>query len=331
MINFALFGAGRIGILHAKNIYENEKTNLSYVYDINKISSLKIKKQFNCKIAKNIGQIVNDKNVDAVLIASPTSTHIDLILKSARNKKSILCEKPIDLDINKIIRCQKKLSKYNVPIQIGFNRRFDKGHLTTINKYKNGEIGKLENIIITSRDPSPPPLEYLKNSGGIFRDMTIHDFDLARFILGKDEIGEVLAFSSNLFDKNAIKAKDFDTVTVILKSKKGVLITINNSRRSSYGYDQRVELFGSKGMIISDNRRLSNIRTYNKFTSDSKEPINNFFIERYFEAYKDQLDSFVKSIIKKQNPIVSFEDGKKALIIANAAYESLKLNKIIKI
>ena len=193
------------------------------------------------------------------------------------------------------------------------------------------EIGELEMIVITSRDPEPPGIDYLKAAGGFFRDTTIHDFDLARFILDNDPVMQISAFGEVLFDKNAKKQKDHDTAMFILKSKKGVLIHINNSRRAAYGYDQRVEVFGSKGMIISNNQTPSSVERYTNKSTSVKDPIHFFFIERYEQAYRDQFNEFVKCVSKKTTPKVTFEDGKNALIIANAAYESHKKGKVINI
>ena len=272
-----------------------------------------------------------DKNVDAIFIASATPTHTEYILSAAKAEKGIFCEKPIDLDINKVEQCKKDLENFNVPIHIGFNRRFDPSHISAKEKKDKGEIGTLEQIIITSRDPSGPSAAYLKESGGMFRDMTIHDFDLARFILENDPIVEIFATGDRLFSAEAKEANDIDTAMIIMKSESGVLCHINNSRHSSYGYDQRVELFGNKGMLISDNQTPTSVRKYNNETTDSKDPILDFFIERYDMAYKNQLENFVNCIIDKKQPVVDFEDGRNALIIANAAYDSFEYKKKVKI
>ena len=186
-------------------------------------------------------------------------------------------------------------------------------------------------LIITSRAPEPPGIDYLNAAGGFFRDTTIHDFDLSRFILGDDPIVEVSAFGDNLFDENAKKAKDFDTAMFVLKSKAGVMIHINNSRRAVYGYDQRVEAFGSKGMIISNNQTQSSVERYSEVSTSSKEPVLHFFIERYAQAYRDQFNHFLESIKNNTKPNVGFEDGRNALIIANAAYESNKEKKTMQV
>ena len=185
-------------------------------------------------------------------------------------------------------------------------------------------------IVITSRDPSPPGIDYLKQSGGIFRDCSIHDFDLARFILNNDPIVEVFAQGSVNVSNDFKITKDYDTTMCFMKSKKGVLVHINNSRRAVYGYDQRLEVFGSNGMLISDNVPNNDINYYNQNLSFAKKPIKNFFIERYEDAYQIQLDKFIKSIKNKKNTSVTFEDGKNALILANSATKSAKLNKVVK-
>lgn len=331
MINFALLGAGRIGKMHANNIVNNPKCNLAFVYDINTESADSVAKFSNSKTVNSPEEAINDKSVDAVLIASATSTHTKYIILSAKAGKAILCEKPIDLDINKVNQCYKEIKDLNAPIHIGFNRRFDKSNKYLKLARDNGEIGDLEMIVITSRDPSPSTIDYHKSSGGLFRDCTIHDFDLSRFILGNDEIVEISAFASQLVNEDIKKIGDHDTAMILMKSKKGVLIHINNSRRAVYGYDQRVEIFGSKGMLLSNNQTPTSIEKFNETGTFIKEPIYNFFIERYDQAYKAQIDDFVEKIENKQQPSVTFEDGRKALILANTAYKSLENNSSAKV
>tara|TARA_B000000609_G_C24151408_1_gene337579 strand:+ start:227 stop:1228 length:1002 start_codon:yes stop_codon:yes gene_type:complete len=331
MINFALLGAGRIGKLHADIINNHKLANLRFIFDTNTKLSADLSKKYNCISTKTASDAINSPFIDAVLIASSTPTHTKFIRMSAKAGKAIFCEKPIDLNIKKVNDCWNNIKKFKVPIQIGFNRRYDAGHSFVKKSVTAGKIGKLEMIVITSRDPAPPPLSYLKKSGGIFRDCSIHDFDLARFILQDDPIVEVFANASIQVSKDFIKARDYDTTMCILKSKKGVLVHINNSRRAVYGYDQRLEVFGSKGMLVSDNISANNVKSFDKKISFGKNPIHHFFIERYLEAYKTQFDDFLKSIIKKTKPNVSFEDGKKALIIANSATESVKYNKLVKL
>ena len=331
MLNFTLIGAGRIGKMHAEIISQNSNSNLKFIYDVNQELAKNVASISNASVLNKPEEAINSNEIDAVLIASATPTHIEFIKMAANAGKPVLCEKPIDLDINKVNKCREELKDIKSPIQIGFNRRFDLSHSKAQQARVKKEIGDLEMIIITSRDPAPPGLDYLNAAGGFFRDTTIHDFDLTRFILGNDPIVQVSAFGENLFDENAKTAKDFDTAMFILKSKSGVLVHINNSRRAVYGYDQRVEVFGSKGMVISNNQTPNSIERFTSNSTNSKEPIHFFFIERYQQAYRDQLDSFIEMINSNSKPKVTFEDGRKALIIANAAYESFEKKKIIDI
>tara|TARA_B100000470_G_C19765240_1_gene380329 strand:- start:223 stop:1224 length:1002 start_codon:yes stop_codon:yes gene_type:complete len=331
MLNFALMGAGRIGKMHAKNLSMHSKSNLSYVYDINQDFANEVAKLSGAKVAQSAEEAINDKNVDAVLIASATPTHIDFMTMAAKAGKAVLCEKPIDLDIAKVDKCYETIKNFSVPIQIGFNRRFDKSNKKIKLAKDNGEIGNLEMVIITSRDPEPPGIEYLKAAGGFFRDTTIHDFDLSRFILGDDPVIEVSAYGSQLISAECKEVGDHDTAMFIMRSQKGVLIHINNSRRAVYGYDQRVEIFGSKGMMISNNQSPTSVEKFDKNMTYAKDPIHFFFIERYEQSYKDQLDDFVNIIMNNEKPSVTFEDGRNALLLANAAYESFETGKSTKV
>ena len=331
MINIALFGLGRIGSMHAQNIFLNNKCSLQYVFDIDQALAKKIAKKFNSISIENTRIAYNDKNVDVIFITTPTSTHIKYIMEAVKFKKTIFCEKPLDLNIKKINQCKKFIKKYNPKIQVGFNRRYDPGHYALKKSIQIGEIGKLEKIIITSRDPAPPSMAYLKVSGGIFRDMTIHDFDLIRFYLGNDEVKEIFATTTNLSDLRIKKINDYELAMCLIKSEKGVICMINNSRHCSYGYDQRVEVFGSKGMVISGNRRDYASEKFLGSKTAIKRPLLNFFIDRYEKAYQLQLDDLVYLVQKRKKPRASFEEGRKAIIIANAAYKSLKFNKVVKI
>ncbi len=331
MINIALFGLGRIGSMHAQNIFLNNKCSLQYVFDIDQALAKKIAKKFNSISIENTRIAYNDKNVDVIFITTPTSTHIKYIMEAVKFKKTIFCEKPLDLNINKINECKKFIKKYNPKIQVGFNRRYDPGHYALKKSIQIGEIGKLEKIIITSRDPAPPSMAYLKVSGGIFRDMTIHDFDLIRFYLGNDEVKEIFATTTNLSDLRIKKINDYELAMCLIKSEKGVICMINNSRHCSYGYDQRVEVFGSKGMVVSGNRRDNASEKFLESKTAIKRPLLNFFIDRYEEAYKLQLDDLIDLVQNRKNPRASFEEGRKAIIIANAAYKSLSFNKVVKI
>jgi myo-inositol 2-dehydrogenase / D-chiro-inositol 1-dehydrogenase len=328
MINFALFGAGRIGVLHAANIAANHpRAHLSYVYDTNVAAAAATAAKYGARVASSIEAALGDAAVGAVLIASSTNTHVDLITASARAGKAILCEKPIDLDIERVERCRRDVAGAGVPIQIAFNRRYDRSHRAVREAVREGAIGALELLVITSRDPGLPSLSYVKGSGGIFRDMTIHDFDLARFILGDDPVGEVFATGSIRVDPALRAIGDVDTAMVVMKAASGALVHINNSRRAVYGYDQRVEAFGAKGMVASDNLRASTLTRSDANVTDAKEPLLNFFMERYRQAYLDELNDFIDVVAKKEPPAVGFEDGRCALILANAALESMRSGK----
>ena len=331
MINFALIGAGRIGKMHAEIINANLDATLKFVYDVNSQLANEVADISNAEVANTPEDAINSSEIDAVLIASATPTHIQFIKMAANAGKAVFCEKPIDLDISKVNQCKTELKDIQTPIQIGFNRRFDLSHSKVQQARVKKEIGELEMIVITSRDPAAPGLDYLNAAGGFFRDTTIHDFDLSRFILGDDPIVEVSAIGENLFDQNVRIAKDFDTAMFILKSKSGVLIHINNSRRAVYGYDQRVEVFGSQGMVISNNQTTNSVERFTNTSTSSKDLIHFFFIERYQQAYRDQFNSFIECIKMNSTPKVTFEDGRKALIIANAAYESFENKKIVEI
>ena len=331
MINVALFGLGRIGQMHGENLHAHKKFNLKYTFDINKNLSKKISSKFNAISIDNPKTAFQDKSIDIIFIASSTPTHIKLINEATKHKKIVFCEKPLDLDIKKINSCKKIIKKFNPKIQLGFNRRYDPGHNSLKKQLSKGKIGKLEKIIITSRDPAPPSIKYLKESGGIFRDMMIHDFDLVRFYLGKDEPSKIIASGSNISDKRFNKIKDFELASCIIQSKNGVQCIITNSRHCSFGYDQRVELFGSKGMIISENKRENEISLYSSSSTSNKAPLLNFFIERYKDAYKNQLNDFAKFIKKNIRPLAEFEEGRRALIIANAARKSLISKKFEKL
>lgn len=332
MVNFALFGAGRIGVMHAANLAANPRAKLTQVYDVNADAAETVAAKYHATVSLSVEHALKDKSVDAVLIASSTNTHVDLITAAAKAGKAVLCEKPIDLDIKRVERCKKAIAGTGVPVQIGFNRRYDPSHRAVQQAVQKGEIGALELLVITSRDPGLAPMSYLKVSGGIFRDMTIHDFDLARFILGtKNPVVEVSATGSVMVEKSLSKIGDVDTAMVTMKVKSGALVHINNSRRAVYGYDQRVEAFGSKGMVQSDNLRANTLTRYGATTTDAKEPLLNFFIERYNQAYLDEINDFIDCIDKKKKPTVDFETGRRALILADAAWKSLRSGKAVKV
>ena len=323
MVRFALFGAGRIGAMHAANVAANGRAALHCVYDVHAPAAQKVAAQHGAKVAPSVAAALADKEVDAVLIASSTDTHVDLITAAAKAGKAILCEKPIDLDIRRVEQCRRDIAGSGVPVQLGFNRRYDASHRAVREAVARGEIGTLQQLIITSRDPGIAPMEYMKVSGGIFRDMMIHDFDLARFILGEDPV-EVFATGSVMIEPALAGIGDVDTAMVVMKAPSGALVHINNSRLAVYGYDQRVEAFGSKGMVQSENWRGSSLRRWTAQATDAQEPLLHFFIQRYAQAYLDELNEFIDAVANKTEPGVGFEDGRKALILADAAWESLR-------
>ena len=331
IINIALFGLGRIGQMHAENLINHPEFNLKYIFDIDKKLSKRLSKKYQSIPIKNPSIAFKDKSIKCIFISTSTKTHLKFINEAVKNKKTVFCEKPLDLSLKKINQCKKNIAKYNPKIQIGFNRRYDPAHNSLKKNLLKGKIGKLEKIIITSRDPVPPSLSYLKTSGGIFKDMMIHDFDLARYYTGSDEFNSLFATGESFKDKKFKKIKDLELATVVMKTKKGVLCMITNSRHCSFGYDQRIELFGSKGMIISDNQRDQETVFYSKNSTNNKSIFKTFFIERYFEAYKIQLNDLAKLCKKNIKPLANFEDGRLSLILAETANKSLKTKKLEKI
>ena len=328
LINIALFGLGRIGQMHAENLIDHPEFNLKYVFDIDERLSNKLSKKYGCIKIKSPNIAFKDKDIKSIFIATSTKTHLKFIEEGVKNKKVIFCEKPLDLDLKKINQSKKKLAKLNPKIQIGFNRRYDPAHNSLKEHLIKNKIGKLEKIIITSRDPAPPPLNYLKVSGGIFKDMMIHDFDLARYYTGSDEFQSVFATGEYFSDKKYKNVNDLELATVVMKTKKGVQCIITNSRHCSFGYDQRIELFGNKGMIISDNQRDLETAIYSKNSTNNKSTFKTFFIERYSEAYKIQLNDLAKLCNKNVKPLATFEDGRMSLILAETANKSLKSKKL---
>jgi len=330
-INIALFGLGRIGQMHAQNLFDHNEFNLKYIFDIDNRLGKKFSKKYNCISIIKPKIALNDKKVKIIFIATSTKSHLKFIQAAVKEKKIVFCEKPLDLDLKKINICKKKISSFKPQIQMGFNRRYDPSHHSLKQNLNKNKIGKLEKIIITSRDPSPPSLNYIKKSGGIFKDMMIHDFDLARYYAGNDKFEHIFATGNKFSDKKYKKINDLELATVVLKSKKGIQCIITNSRHCSFGYDQRVELFGTKGMMISDNQRDLETTFYSKNQTNIKVSFKDFFIERYAEAFKIQLDDLVKVYRKKIKPRSDFEDGRISLIMAETAKKSIISKKFERI
>lgn len=329
MLRFALLGAGRIGKMHGANLAAHPRASLTWVYDAVPAAAEEVANKHGARMAPDIDAALGAADVDAVLIASPTDTHVDLITRAAEAGKAILCEKPIDLDIARVDSCWKAIGSLKPVIMLGFNRRFDPSFKAVRERIQKGEIGKLEQVIITSRDPGPPPVSYIKVSGGLFRDMTIHDFDMARYLAG--DIVEVQAMGANLVDPAIGEAGDIDAAMVVMRAASGALVHINNSRRASYGYDQRIEAFGEKGMLQAGNRRPTTVEVWNGEHTAAKDPVLNFFIERYREAYDAEVDHFVDAVEKGTSPSPDFADGREALRLADAALESLKTGRVVRL
>jgi myo-inositol 2-dehydrogenase / D-chiro-inositol 1-dehydrogenase len=325
-LGFALFGAGRIGRMHASHLSRHPDICFVSVFDVNQAAAQETAQRYNIHHAQCIEDVFSDTRVHAVLIASSTPTHIDLITRAAQAGKAVLCEKPIDLNIGRVEQCRQAIAAYSVPIQLGFNRRWDPGHRRLIEAIRQGEIGDIEQIVITSRDPCMPPVPFLKDSGGIFLDMMIHDFDLMRYILN-EEPTEVIAIGSRLIDPEILKIDDIDSAMVLMRTASGKLCHINNARRACYGYDQRIEVLGSLGMLISGNRTATNVEHYHSGATTVREPLLTSFVDRYTEAYRLQLDAFVHTIKNGQPATPSFEDGRQSLILANAALASFKTGR----
>jgi myo-inositol 2-dehydrogenase / D-chiro-inositol 1-dehydrogenase len=329
VIGMAVIGCGRIGRMHARNLARHGRVRLISVFDVAEQSSRETALELGVKTATAVDEIWSDPKVEAVLIASPTDTHVSLIGTAVAAGKAVLCEKPIDLDLARARAGWAAISARKPPVMLGFNRRFDPSFRALRERLHAGEIGRLELVVITSRDPAPPPAAYIMASGGLFRDMTIHDFDMARYLAG--DIAEVFAFGSSLVDPEIGKLGDIDTCTVTLKATSGAHIQINNSRRCSYGYDQRVEVFGSKGMLQAGNARATAVESWNADRTASRDPLLNFFIERYRQAYDAEVDAFVAAIESHSAMTPDFPDGIAALELADAAMRSLKSGAAVKL
>ncbi len=330
MLRIAVLGCGRIGKMHAHNIACHPRAELVAVFDVNKSAAQSVAKAYSTVVADSDTAVFSNDNIDAVLIASATETHSDYIEKAVAAGKPALCEKPIDLNLERVKSCAAKIAGRNVPIQLGFNRRFDPGHKAARNAMQSGEIGDLHQIIITSRDPSLPPRSYLEEAGGLLRDMTIHDFDLARFMLDGDPVESVFAIASAMINPAlGAELNEVDTAMIIMRSVGGIQVHINNSRTAVYGYDQRVELMGSAGMVLSDNRKPHECRKYSASIVEAAEPYQHFFIERYTESYIAEVDAFIDTVENGAPMIAEFDDGQQALILAEAAYLSLREGRMV--
>ena len=325
-LRFGLLGAGRIGKVHAKAVTANPKAKLVAVADAMAPAAQAIADQYGCDV-RTIAQILAASDIDAVVICTPTDTHADLIEQFTNAGKAVFCEKPIDLSLDRVKACLKVVRANKGTLMVGFNRRFDPHFMAVRAEIDKGSIGAVEMVTITSRDPGAPPLDYIARSGGIFRDMTIHDFDMARFLLG-EEVAEVSAMAAVLVDPAIGKAGDSDSVQVMLKTATGKMALISNSRRATYGYDQRIEVHGSKGVVSAENQRPVSIELANG-SGYTRPPLHDFFMTRYTEAYAAEIAAFAVGAKKAAAP--SGEDGLAALALAEAALLSVKEGRSVKL
>ena len=328
-MRFGLLGAGRIGQIHGRSVAAHKSASLVAITDVDAKAVAALAQETGASVAKSAADIIADKSIDAVLICTPTDTHADLIEQAAKAGKAVFCEKPVDLSADRVRACLKVVAETKAPLMIGFNRRFDPSFASLQQRLAAGEVGKAEIVTILSRDPGPPPVSYITRSGGLFRDMMIHDLDMARFLLGEEPV-EVSALASCLVDAEIGKAGDIDTAVVTLRTASGKLAQISNSRRATYGYDQRIEVHGSGGLLRAHNLHATTVERANAqgFNSD---PVLHFFLERYLPAYRAEMDAFITGVAagKALNP--SGEDGLKALLLADAAEASMKSGKTVKV
>jgi myo-inositol 2-dehydrogenase/D-chiro-inositol 1-dehydrogenase len=328
MTDVALFGAGRIGKIHAGNLVRQPGVRLAYVVDVNAAAAGELAKKYGATVA-SADQAFGDANVKAVVIGSSTDTHAELIRRAAAARKAIFCEKPVDLALGRAKECRAAVIEAGVPCLIGFQRRYDPTFAALKARLVAGEIGEPEMLVVTSRDPGAPPVEYIKVSGGIFKDMLIHDFDIFRWILG-DEAASVYATGSCLTDPAVASAGDIDSTAVAIRTKKGRLALINTSRRAAYGYDQRFEILGSKGMLQAGNHTPTEV-VASTAASVSRDKPEHFFLERYARAYANEMAHFFDSLANGAPMRTSIDDGVKALELAEAATTSWREKRVVEL
>ena len=319
MIGIAVIGAGRIGRIHARNLQQHPAADLRYIFDV----SAKAARQLAAECATEVGDIESvlaDPLIQALVIASPTTTHAGLIAAAAAAGKAIFCEKPLDLCLDGARQSLAVVTQHQVLLCLGFNRRHDPSFERLKQEIAGGSVGRVEVVSIINRDPAPPPPGYIEASGGLFRDMMIHDFDMARWLLG-EEPAEVFATGSVLIDPAIGAAGDLDTAIAVLKTASGRICQITNSRRCSYGYDQRIEVFGSGGMVRAANQRETQVETANR-DGFCRDPVLPFFLQRYAASYRIQMDKFLRALGGEVIDLPGGVDGLKALQIADAAQRS---------
>ena len=323
-ISLCLFGAGRIGQIHGANIAAHPEATLKYVVDVDPAAAARLAVGLG-SAAADLQAALSDDEVRGVVIATSTDTHLSLIEAAASAGKAVFCEKPLDLDEAKARRCIEVAAAAPIPLYVGFNRRYDPSFRRLKDEIAAGTIGAVEVVSITSRDPSPPPADYVRRSGGMFRDMTIHDLDMARWLLG-EEPSSVFASGSCLVDPAIGEAGDIDTAVVILETRGGAFCQVTNSRRCSYGYDQRIEVFGARGMLRADNETETRVELASS-TGFRREPALPFFLERYREAYRLEMNDFIRALKGEETSLADGDDGLRALILADAAERSRQSGK----
>lgn len=317
MHKIALIGAGRIGRIHAANVTAHPELTLAYVTDPVAAAAAAIAEAHGAKAA-DLDAALGDASVDGVIIASSTDTHLDFSARAVAANKAVFCEKPIDLDLPRAQAAAPSFQKAR--LFLAFNRRFDPHFAALQAKLASGAIGALETLQITSHDPSPPPPGYIPVSGGLFKDMAIHDFDMARWLLGEEPV-EVFAAGACLIDPEIGRLGDIDTAKTILRTASGKLCVISNSRRSGYGYDQRIEAFGSTGALRVGNVTASQVEHWGEDGAQA-DAFQNFFLDRYAAAYRLEIDHFADMIVRGARPRIAYSDGVAALALATAAQQS---------
>lgn len=328
MLRIGLLGCGRIGQVHARSVSQIETARVTAVADAFEAPAKALSERTGATVMSAEELIASDQ-VDAVVIGTPTDTHYDLIKSAARAGKAIFCEKPVDMSVERIQDCIQTVEDAGVAFMTAFNRRFDPNFANVQQRLVAGEIGAVEIVTIQSRDPSPPPLSYIQSSGGLFRDMMIHDLDMARFLLGEEPVS-VYAVGAALVDPEIGKAGDIDTAAVTLTTASGKICQISNSRRASYGYDQRIEVHGENGMLRAENM-LENTVEVATSTGFQKAPAEHFFLERYERAYRAEMAYFVECVAHRAQITPSIHDGLQAQILADAAALSLERGEVVKV
>lgn len=326
-IRVGLIGAGRIGTLHIEHLAQNiPEVELTTICSLNLSNVKSLAEQYNVpKVTTDYNTLLADPQIDAVLITASTNTHVEMSQAAAKAGKHIFCEKPISLDLEQIDETLAIVKEAGVKFQIGFNRRFDASFKRVREAVASGEIGEPHIMRITSRDPAPPPIEYVKVSGGIFLDMTIHDFDMARYLV-RDEVVEIYATGGVRVDPQIGEAGDIDTTVITLRFQNGVIGTIDNSREAVYGYDQRVEVFGSKGMVTAANPPTDTVTFSGSEGTRAASP-PYFFVERYKPAFLSELQAFFTCIQEDTSPPVTGADGRAPVVMGFAALKSLRENR----